>query len=143
MTTTPKVVTKYASLVEAPAANIWGIVTSWGSERLWMPGCTSSTLEGFGIGSVRDLAFSTRPGVTTRETLEAVNATEYTLRFRVYISTAGDALQFGNIKLEPLNDKQTRVIWTGESSLDDEDLKETLDNMYEGFNHAISDLLKA
>ncbi|KAM5368687.1 hypothetical protein ACJZ2D_009353 [Fusarium nematophilum] len=137
-----KVVTEFASVVDAPAANIWGIVTSWGSERLWMPGCTSSTLEGFGIGSIREPAFSTRPGITAKETLERVNAADYTLRFRVNISSAKDALQFGNIKLEPLNDKQTRVIWKGESSLDDAGLKSTLDEMYKGFNDAISDLLR-
>ncbi|KAH6868920.1 hypothetical protein B0T10DRAFT_419129 [Thelonectria olida] len=139
---TAKLVTEYASVVDAPAANIWAIVASWGCERVWMPNCTSSTLEGFGIGSVRDFAFSTRPGITTRETLEEINAADYPLRVRVDISTPKNAIQFGNIKLEPLNDKRTRVVWKGESSLDDAGLKGILDQMYEGFNNVISDFLK-
>ncbi|EXL91354.1 hypothetical protein NOF04DRAFT_17993 [Fusarium oxysporum II5] len=137
---TTTVITEYASVVNAPATEVWGIVASWGCESLWMPNCTSSTLEGYGIGSVRNLAFTTRPGITTKETLEEVNAAEYTLRFRVDISTAKDATQFGNVKLEPLSDKQTRVVWKGESSLDDTGLKGTLDALYEGFNDAISNL---
>ncbi|KAH7022554.1 hypothetical protein EDB80DRAFT_806315 [Ilyonectria destructans] len=143
MSITAKFVTEYASVVDAPAANVWGILASWGAEKLWMPNCTASALEGFGIGSVRDLDFTTRPGITTRETLEAINATDYTQRFRVEISTHKDALHYGNVRLEPMNGKQTRVIWSGESSLDDEGMKDSLDQLYEGFNNALSEVLKA
>jgi hypothetical protein len=139
---TTKVITEYSSVVNAPATKVWGILASWGCESLWMPNCTSSSLQGFGIGSVRHLDFTTRPGITTKETLEEVNAAEYTLRFRVDISTVNDADQFGTVKLEPLSDKQNRVVWKGESSLEDPGLKDTLDALYEGFNNAISNLLE-
>ncbi|CRK17039.1 hypothetical protein BN1723_017508, partial [Verticillium longisporum] len=143
MPATSKFVTRYASVVDVPVKNIWGLLASWGSEQLWMPDCTSSSLEGFGIGSIRELLFTTRPGITTRETLVAVDAENYTIRFQVDISVIKDALQYGNIKLTPVNETQTEVIWWGESDLDDETLKESLDKLYESFNIAIADNLKA
>lgn len=141
--TTLEVVTEFASIVDAPAANIWGVLAAWGCERLWMPHCTASALEGFGIGSIRHLTFTYRPGVSIRESLEAIDPVDLTIRFRVYISTATDALNFGNIKLEPLNDTQTRVTWKGESDQNHAGLKESLDELYEGLNKALSDKLKA
>ncbi|KAG7150746.1 hypothetical protein HYQ46_000307 [Verticillium longisporum] len=143
MPATSKFVTRYASVVDVPVRNIWGLLASWGSERLWMPECTFSSLEGFGIGSIREHLFTNRPGMTIRETLVAIDIENYTIRFKVDISVIQDALQYGNIKLTPVSETQTEVVWWGESDLDDETLKESLDKLYESFNIAIAEKLKA
>lgn len=76
-------VTEYTGTVTAPIGDVWALLSSFGSPRLWMSGCILTTVEGFGIGSKRTIAFRTSPDIRIRETLDHVNVQNYSVRLHI------------------------------------------------------------
>ncbi|KAJ4156194.1 hypothetical protein NW754_007818 [Fusarium falciforme] len=146
MSPTIREIAKHTKIIDIGITQVWGIVSAWGCESLWMPDCTSSALEGYGLGSIRVLTFSQFPGMIIRERLEAVDPGNYSLRFRVYRDDLKDMENYGNLKLEAVGPTQTSVQWMGESSLEDEEAfnaqRERVEDMYLGFTDSLYNLLK-
>ncbi|KAM0287774.1 hypothetical protein ACHAQH_000306 [Verticillium albo-atrum] len=141
-----KTITVQSKTINIPIARVWAIVAAWGCESLWMPDCTSSSLEGFGIGSVRVLEFGEFPGVGIRETLKAVDPSSHSLSFRIYRDDYPDMENHAELKLRAVSETETEVQWTGQSTMTGEDmiktLKARLDALYLGFTDSLYNHLK-
>ncbi|KAJ4982523.1 bet v i allergen [Stagonosporopsis vannaccii] len=145
----PQITTDVTRIINAPIGQVWGIVTSFGAEVLWFPGCVSSSLEGYGPGSVRTIRWEPNDWVNgVREVMLFCDPVKHHLRFQVYNEDVGDAMGdlFSNIVLENIDDKSTKFRWYGESTpLEDPvkmaSLKEYVEDMYARCAEAIGEKL--
>ncbi|KXH69016.1 hypothetical protein CSAL01_12179 [Colletotrichum salicis] len=63
-------------VIDAPISDVWAIIAAFGSEKLWFPNVIQSSLEGFGIGSIRTLTFNN--GHVVHERLEIADPETHT-----------------------------------------------------------------
>ena len=114
-----QVITDVTRTIHAPIGQVWGIVTSFGAESLWFPGVISSSLEGYGPGSVRTIQFEKNPWVNlVREQMEVCDPVKHLLRFRVRNDDVSDAGEiYSNMVLEDIDGKTTRFRWFAEGEV--------------------------
>ncbi|KAH8589548.1 hypothetical protein B0O99DRAFT_636731 [Bisporella sp. PMI_857] len=133
----PQVITDVTRVINSPIGQVWGIVTSFGAECLWFPGVISSSLDGYGPGSVRTIHFEKNPWVNmVREQMVVCDPIKHLLRFRVHNDDVLDAGEiYSNMVLEDIDGKSTKFRWFGEAEpLPDEaqhsSMKEYVEEMY-------------
>ncbi|KAH6842144.1 hypothetical protein AA0119_g11932 [Alternaria tenuissima] len=115
----PDITTDVTRIIDAPIGQVWGIVTSFGAEILWFPKCVSSSLEGYGPGSVRTILWEPNQWVNeVREVMLFCDPVKHHLRFQVHNKDVGETAGgiFSNIVLEDIDGKSTKFRWYGEST---------------------------
>lgn len=128
--------TQVSRVISAEIGEVWGIVSAWGSERLWLPGTTKSTLEGFGVGAIRTITMANHSSPLP-ERLEAIDATRHTMRYSVFNAELNTAM-FGNIKLNVVDERATQFIWVAETGpLEDSTRDEVSKALEKTFNAAL------
>ncbi|GIC92422.1 SRPBCC family protein [Aspergillus udagawae] len=136
---------EYSGTIHAPIGEVWALLSAFGSPRLWMPNCILTTVEGFGIGSTRTIAFDTNPDVMIRETLDRVDVTKYSVRVHIDRDDLPGIDSYGTFSLKQISHHETEMMWLGESSIPDEEgravLKVWLDRTYKGFEKSLNKLL--
>lgn len=141
MTSPTKEVSK---VIDAPIGEVWAIISAWGSERLWFPGVIKSSVEGFGIGSVRTLTFSDH-SFSVSERLEVADPSTHTISYLILRDDDKMKKSRGTLSLTEVDDDgaKTRFTWTGRSEWIAPELKPQLEDMLDGmFNGAIDAVAK-
>jgi hypothetical protein len=137
---------QHSSVVNAPADQIWAIIAAYGSESLWMPTCLTSSLEGFGIGSVRSLVLRPQPDVVVRERLLTVDPVKRTMRFDVQRDDLQGVRSLCDVSLEEVGEGGTRVTYATQTDLEDEELERMiapgLEGMFRGMVDSIAQKLE-
>ncbi|KAM5354609.1 hypothetical protein ACJ41O_001256 [Fusarium nematophilum] len=143
-----QVVADVTRVINAPIGQIWGIVTSFGAESLWFPGVVTSSLEGYGLGSVRTLHFENGPwGNNFHDEMVVCDPAKHLLRYRVLNDDFPDAGEvYPNIVLEGIDGKSTKLRWflEGEPMPDEvqrASLRKSVEAMYNRCADAIAEKL--
>ncbi|KAM6504650.1 hypothetical protein FSOLCH5_015385 [Fusarium solani] len=143
-----QVVADVTRVINAPIGQIWGIVTSFGAESLWFPGVVTSSLQGYGLGSVRTLHFENGPwGNNFHDKMVVCDPAKHLLRYRVFNDDFPDAGEvYPNIVLEDIDGKSTKLRWflEGEPMPDEAqraNLRTSVEAMYNRCADAIAEKL--
>lgn len=119
-----------------PVGRLWAVISAFGCEPIWLPGCTSSSVEGFGVGAIRTMTISNKPYSEAQERLEIVDPEQHLIRFEVVRDDLGDVRNWGIMFLTPVDEERTKLTWIAESTLADTKMVETLraelDSMFNG-----------
>ncbi|KAM5368688.1 hypothetical protein ACJZ2D_009354 [Fusarium nematophilum] len=140
-------------VIHAPVGQVWGVVASWGGESLWFPNVIKSSLEGFGVGSVRSLWFSNGPEGKdawderpVHERLISADPATHSLRWQISNENIDNFKSFSTLVLRPIDENTTEIVWSGESDLPDgaerDNLKVFIENMYNAAMEAIAKKLE-
>ncbi|KAH7110246.1 hypothetical protein EDB81DRAFT_672135 [Dactylonectria macrodidyma] len=140
-------------VIHASVGQVWGIVASYGGESLWFPNVTKSTLEGFGVGSVRSLWFGNGPKgedawdeKPVRELLVSANPATHSLRWQIFNENIGSMESFSTLELRSIDHNTTQMTWSGETDIPDgverDNLKVFIEAMYNGAMEAIANKLE-
>ncbi|OBR13078.1 Bet V I allergen [Colletotrichum higginsianum IMI 349063] len=126
-------------VIDVPVAEVWAIIAAFGSEKLWFPGVVQSSLEGFGIGSIRALTFDT--GTVVHEKLEIADPKTHTISYLIMDGVPNTTNPRGTLQLSAVGDNQTRFSWSGQSDWTEPSFKPilagTLEEMFTGCIDAI------
>lgn len=96
----------------APIDRTWAIWSSFGAAHLYIDGCSSARLEGYGVGATRALAFG--GGVEVRETLCYMDPGSHTFAYTIADAPGFPARgSLGLVSLQQLDDRQTEITWKG------------------------------
>ncbi|KAF6833261.1 bet v i allergen [Colletotrichum plurivorum] len=140
----PEKTTEVVKVVDAPIAEVWAIISAFGSERLWFPGVDNSSLEGFGIGSVRTLKFD--HGAVVRERLEVADPETHTIRYLLLDEIPNTTNPRGTLQLTAVGENKTQFSWTGASEWTEPTFKpvlaDMLDKMFSGCIDSLAAKLK-
>ncbi|KAF6843356.1 bet v i allergen [Colletotrichum musicola] len=140
----PEKTTEVVKVVDAPIAEVWAIISAFGSERLWFPGVVKSSLEGFGIGSVRTLTFD--HGTVVHERLEVADPETHTIRYLILDGVPNTTNPRGTLQLTAVGENMTQFSWSGASEWTDPAfqpvLADMLDKMFSGCIDALAAKLK-
>ncbi|KAL4756302.1 SRPBCC family protein [Aspergillus foveolatus] len=135
----------YTGTIRAPIGEVWALLSAFGSPRLWIPDCILTTVEGFGIGPTRTIAFGANPNIIIRETLHSVDVTKYSVRLHVDRDDLPGVDSYATFFLRQISRYETEMTWIGESSIPDEEgranLRVWLDSTYRGFDSNLNKLL--
>lgn len=128
--------------INAPVEEVWAIISAWGSERLWFPGVSVSSVKGFGVGSVRTLTFGDA-NMSVSERLDSADPATHTISYSILQTDDRMKNPRAEIRLEAMNGgEQTRFTWTGLSDWLDSEYQPTitaiLENMYNDTIDAVS-----
>lgn len=108
--------------INASVEEVWGLITGFGAEKTWYPGCLKLTVTGFGIGSVRTFHYEYPDGphkgerYTFSEEMTAVDAVNHSMSFRVRRPDYPDMIGYGTTAVEPLESGKTRFVFSAEGS---------------------------
>jgi len=108
--------------INASVEEVWGLITGFGAEKTWYPGCLKLTVTGFGIGSVRTFHYEYPDGphkgerYTFSEEMTAVDAVNHSMSFRVRRPDHPDMIGYGTTAVEPLESGKTRFVFSAEGS---------------------------
>lgn len=129
--------------VNAPVGEVWAIISAWGSERLWFPGVSVSSVKGFGIGSVRTLTFA-NANMSVSERLESADPATHTISYSILQNDERMKNPSAQLSLEAIGGgEQTRFTWTGFSDWVDPEYQPTLITMLEAmYNQTIDAVSK-
>ncbi|KAL6400031.1 putative polyketide cyclase dehydrase protein [Ilyonectria robusta] len=137
------ILTEVSRVIPADVGDVWGIISAWGSERLWLPGVTKSTLEGFGVGAIRTITIANTSSPIP-EKLEAIDAANHTIRYRIFNDDVNTPM-YGNVELNVVDEHNTQFIWVAETGpLEDskrDEMAEALEILYNASLDAISAIL--
>lgn len=133
---------RVSKIVNAPVDEVWAIISAWGSERLWFPGVTVSSVKGFGVGSLRTLTFA-NANMSVSEKLESADPATHTISYSILQNDDRMRNPRAELNLEAIGSgDQTRFTWTGFSDWVDPEYQPTiatmLENMYNGAIDAVS-----
>ena len=96
----------------SPIDRTWAIWSSFGAAHLSIEGCSSSRLEGYGVGATRALAFGGAAEV--RETLLYVDPASHTFAYTIHDTPGFPARgSLGVVSLLRRGDLQTEITWKG------------------------------
>ncbi|KAF9878091.1 bet v i allergen [Colletotrichum karsti] len=130
--------------INAPISDIWALIAAFGSERLWFPGVIKSSLEGFGIGSVRTLTFDN--GTVVHERLEIADPETHTISYLILDGVPNTTNPRGTLRLTAIDETKTQFSWSGASDWTEPSFKPTLagilDTMFSGCLDSIEAKLK-
>lgn len=134
-----------SKIVNAPVDEVWAIISAWGSERLWFPGVTVSSVKGFGIGSLRTLTFA-NANMSVSERLESADPATHTISYSILHKDDRTKNPRAKMSLEAIGGgDQTRFTWTGFSDWVDPEYQPTiaamLENMYNETIDAVSKIV--
>ncbi|KAK1657883.1 bet V I allergen [Colletotrichum godetiae] len=131
-------------VIDAPISDVWAVIAAFGSEKLWFPNVIQSSLEGFGIGSIRTLTFNN--GHVVHERLEIADPETHTITYLILDGVPNTKSPRGTLKLTTISDIQTRFSWSGESEWTEPSFKPVLagmlDEMFNGCMDAIESIFK-
>lgn len=138
-------ITEYTGTVNAPIGEVWALLSAFGSPKFWMPDCILTTVQGFGIGSKRIIAFGANPDVMIQETLNSVDIQRYSVRLHITRDDLPGIESYATFFLKQTSRHKTEMTWLAESSIGDEkgraDLKFWCDQTYRGFEASLNKLL--
>ncbi|KAE8165388.1 hypothetical protein BDV40DRAFT_297417 [Aspergillus tamarii] len=136
---------QYTGTVHAPIGEVWALLSAFGSPKLWIPDCILTTVEGFGIGSTRTIAFGANPNIMIRETLHSFDVPKYSVRLHVDRDDLPGVDSYATFFLKQISRHETEMTWIGESSIPDEEgranLRVWLERTYSGFERRLNRLL--
>lgn len=108
---TRRALAQVSKTFNSPIDRTWAIWSSFGAAHLYVDGCTSARLEGFGVGATRALALG---GFEVHETLLYVDPASHTFAYTIH-DTPGFPAR-GSLALVSLlrrGDSQTEITWKG------------------------------
>lgn len=110
---TRRTLAQVSKTFNSPIDRTWAIWSSFGAAHLYVDGCTSARLEGFGVGATRALAFG-GGGAEVRETLLYVDPASHTFAYTIHDTPGFPARgSLGVVSLLPRGDSQTEITWKG------------------------------
>ncbi|RBR13189.1 hypothetical protein FVER53590_09869 [Fusarium verticillioides] len=108
--------------INAPIAEVWGMIAGFGAEKAWYPGCLSLSVEGFGIGSIRTFEYEYPEGehkgerYTFSEEMTEVDAANHSMMFRVRRPDYPDVIAYGTTVLDSLGPNKMQFRWLANGS---------------------------
>ncbi|KAF4775143.1 bet V I allergen [Colletotrichum scovillei] len=131
-------------VIDAPIADIWAIIAAFGSEKLWFPNVIKSSLEGFGIGSVRTLTFNN--GHVVHERLEIADPETHTITYLILDGVPNTTNPRGTLQLTAISEDKTQFSWSGASEWTEPSFQPVLagmlEEMFNGCMDAIESIFK-
>lgn len=110
---TRRALAQVSKTFNSPIDRTWAIWSSFGAAHLYVDGCTSARLEGFGVGATRALAFG-GGGFEVRETLLYVDPASHTFAYTIHDTPGFPARgSLGVVSLLRRGDSQTDITWKG------------------------------
>ncbi|KAH8752968.1 hypothetical protein F5883DRAFT_690851 [Diaporthe sp. PMI_573] len=99
-------------MFSSPIDRTWAIWSSFGAAHLYIDGCSSARLEGYGVGATRTLAFG--GGAEMRETLCYMDPGSHTFAYTIDDAPGLPARgSLGLVSLQRRGDGQTEITWKG------------------------------
>ncbi|KAH7215541.1 hypothetical protein DER44DRAFT_806610 [Fusarium oxysporum] len=149
----PAALSHATRIIHAPIGQVWGIVASFGGESLWFPNVTKSSLEGFGVGSVRSLWFGNGPTgkdnwdeSPVREKLVSADPATHSLRWQIFNENISNFESFSDLKVRSIDANTAEIVWSGETDFPDgaerDNLKVFIEDMYKTAMEAIAKKLE-
>lgn len=127
-------------VIAAPISEIWAVIAAFGSEKLWFPGVIKSSLDGFGVGSVRTLTFDN--GTIVHERLEVADPKTHTLIYLILDGVPNTTNPRGTLRLTAVDENKTQFSWSGTSDWTEPSFKPVLagilEDMFTGCMDAIA-----
>ncbi|KAF5647808.1 polyketide cyclase dehydrase [Fusarium tjaetaba] len=108
--------------INAPVAEVWGMIAGFGAEKAWYPGCLRLSVEGFGIGSTRTFDYEYPEGehkgerYTFSEEMTEVDAANHSMTLRVRRPDYPDMIAYGTTILDSLGPNKTQFRWLANGS---------------------------
>jgi len=127
-------------VVDVPVARLWAVVSTFGPEALYFPGCLQSELTGHGIGSLRHLHFD---GFEVDERLDMVDLKNYTVSYTMLdphpLPYEGAV---GTVSLKPLGENKTEVTWVATAdSVKEAEIEKTAEFVKLAYSGAVDNII--
>lgn len=109
---TRRALAQVSKTFNSPIGRTWAIWSSFGAAHLYIDGCSSARLEGYGVGATRVLAFG--GGAEMRETLRYIDPGSHTFAYTIEDTPGLPARgSLGVVSLQRRGDQQTEITWKG------------------------------
>lgn len=109
---TRRALAQVSKTFNSPIDRTWAIWSSFGAAQLYIDGCSSARLEGYGVGATRALAFG--GCAEMRETLRYIDPGSHTFAYTIEDTPGLPARgSMGVVSLQRRGDQQTEITWKG------------------------------
>jgi len=126
-----KVRVKVNGTINAPAEDVWKLVSNFNGLDKFVEAIANCTMEGSSIGAVRTLTL--QDGGKVREKLENLDADNKALTYSIVKSPMPIKNYTGTIAVKVISDRQSEFTWSSTFEAADgteEDMKEALEGLY-------------
>lgn len=109
---TRRALAQVSKTFNSPIDRAWAVWSSFGAAHLYIDGCSSARLDGYGVGATRVLAFG--GGIEMRETLRYIDPGSHTFAYTIEDTPGLPAHgSLGVVSLQRRGEKQTDITWKG------------------------------